>query len=128
MATWDEIKQFSRTKFKLIKDEPEWFAIDFALPENRAQRIIVSHLKTQTREWLEFKSAICKEGEISPVVALRKNSEFTFGGIALSGDLFFYKYSVQLATMDPDEFLVPLLGVAVIADELERTYAATDKM
>ena len=75
------------------------------------------------REWCDFASAACKLNQMAPEVALKKNYQFAVGALALDNDIYVVRYSVQMATMDMEEFELPLHVVANTADKLEQEFA-----
>jgi hypothetical protein len=129
MPTWQEIQQYARTKYRLQNDDEHRFSLVFAYGDGRTQLITVRHISGFGKEWCEFRSAVCNESEMSPKVALRKNSdEFVLGALSIDseGD-YIFSYSACLDTMDLEEFELPLHAVAVTADELEKNYSGSDK-
>jgi hypothetical protein len=127
MPTWGEIQEYARSKYKLAKDEKDWFSLVFAYENERRQLVVVKHFTAFDQDWVEFASACCKQDEMSPVVALKKNQDFAVGAIALDGDVYVFKYSVPLTNLDIDEFELPLHVVASTADHLETNFSAQDK-
>ena len=128
MPTWGEIQEYVRGKYKLDKDEQNWFSLVWSYDNNRLQKIIVSRFDAFNKEWVSFTSAICKQDEMQPVVALKKSFNFAVDAIALDNDGFYvFTYSAPLATMDPEEFELPLHVVASTADGLEKEFTAGDK-
>jgi len=127
MPTWGEIQEYARSKYKLSKDEADYFSMVWVYQDDRRQMIRVTRFKAFDQEWIEFASACCKQEEMAPLVALKKNNEFAVGAIALDGDVYVFKYGVALANLDIDEFELPLHVVASTADSLEKTFSAQDK-
>ena len=128
MPTWGEIQEYVRGKYKLDKDEPGWFSLVWAYDNNRRQKIIVTKFEAFNQEWASFTSAVCKQEQMSHTVALKKNYNFAVGGLALDDQGYIiFTYSAPLATMDPDEFELPLHVVASTADKLEAEFAAGDQ-
>ena len=78
------------------------------------------------REWCDFASAACRLDQMSAEVALRKNFQFAVGALCLDRDIYVVRYSVQMATMDMEEFELPLHVVASTADKLEQEFASSD--
>ncbi|MBI5490062.1 MAG: hypothetical protein HY905_22200 [Deltaproteobacteria bacterium] len=127
MPTWGEIQEYARSKYKLAKDEEHWFSLVFAYDNERRQLVRIKHFKAFDQDWLDFASACCKQDEMSPVVALKKNNDFAVGSICLDGDVYVFKYTVPLKNLDIEEFELPLHVVASTADQLESQFAAQDK-
>jgi len=127
MPTWGEIQEHVRGKYKLDKDEKDWFSLVWAYDNKRRQKIIVTRFTAFNQEWIQFTSAICKENEMAHRVALKKTYNFAVGAIALDNDgIYVFLYSAPLATMDPEEFELPLHVVASTADGLEKEFSASD--
>lgn len=127
MPTWGEIQEYARSKYTLSQDHDEHFSLVFGFDDDRTQLINVRHFNAFDKDWIEFRSVICKEAEMAHKVALRKNDDFVVGAIALDSDGdYCFIYSVCLESMDPEEFELPLHVIARTADKLEKDYAASD--
>lgn len=127
MPSWGEIQEFVRTKYKLNHDHDESFTLVWEYEDGRTQQVGVNHFTAYEKDWVEFRSYVCKEAEMNPRVALRKNADFPVGGLALDDDGdYFMVYSACLDTMDPDEFELPLRVIAIVADKLEQEFSAKD--
>jgi hypothetical protein len=125
MPTWSEVQQYARSKYTLSKDEPERFALVFRIGENgRTQQIWVRTFTAFNQPFIEYKSYFCKEGEMPPLVALRKNAELATGFIALVGEHYAVLWNVPLGQMDADEFELPLHAIANQAESLEKLYSS----
>jgi hypothetical protein len=128
MPTWNELKDFARSKYKLSDDEDDCFALVFAYDGGRTQKIWVRRFNAFDMDWVEFRSYVCKGDKIPPKVALKKNGGFACGHLALDGDEdYCFLYNAPLPTMDPDEFELPLHVIARTADQLEADYDGEDK-
>ncbi len=124
MPTWRDIQDFARTKYNLVHDEPEKFSITFALDSGRSQMIWVTRFEAFDREWIEFRTPVCKEDEMAPKVALRKNSELSVGTLCLGGDHYFMIWNMAIKNMRLEDFELPLHVITIGADQLEQTYSA----
>lgn len=131
MPTWGEVQNYVRSKYKLAQDHDEHFSMDWAYDNGRLQRINVRRFTAFNEEWIEWTSAACKKGEMHPEVALRKNGNFAVGALFLGGppgdELYIFRYSVPLDTMDLEEFELPLHVVASTADQIEAEFSAGDQ-
>ncbi|MGW0432033.1 hypothetical protein ACWDV4_05750 [Micromonospora sp. NPDC003197] len=128
MPTWYELREHVRTKYELEDLEDDWFSILWKYESGRTQKILVCCYEAFDQEWIEFRSFVCKGDELAPRVALRKNDDFSLGALALDedGDYALIHHAL-LATLDPDEFAVPLQVIAAVADELEDQLSARDE-
>jgi len=124
MPTWSEVQQYARNKYKLAKDEPERFAIVFGMEGGRTQQIWVRTFNAYNQAFIEYRSYFCKEGEMQPIVALRKNAEMATGFIALLGEYYAVLWNTPLNQMDAEEFDLPLQAIAWQAEALEKLYAS----
>lgn len=128
MPTWGEIQEYARSKYKLQNDNPESFSLVFAYDDKRTQLIMCRHFTAFDKHWVEYRSPVCKEAEMTHKVALRKNDDFVVGAITLDQNgIYCFVYSACLDTMDPDEFELPLHVVARTADRLEKEYSGGDE-
>jgi hypothetical protein len=127
MPTWGEIQEFSRSKYKLSVDEEERFSIVWGYDNDRSQQIWVRHLQVDERDWIEFRTYVCHAGEMKPEVALAKNLGFVIGALAVDSDGdYVMVHNAMLATLDPDEFELPLRILANTADQLEKDHSGAD--
>ena len=122
MATWAELLAFAKKNYEVVEDEQESFALLLA-GEGRRQKIVVRHSNLQGHEWINMLTGVCKEDELKHADALKLNGEFYAGALALMDGLYVLTYTLPLKTLEMDEFELPLNVLAVIADDLERTYA-----
>jgi len=127
MPTWRELKDYARSHYTLDDDTDDDFSLVFEFETGRTQKIGVTRFAAFGKEWIELRSYVCKGDQLDPRVALRKNEEMAVGSLALDeeGD-YCLVYSIALATMEPDEFEIPLHALAHVADELEAHYAKSD--
>jgi hypothetical protein len=124
MPTWPEIQAYVRGRYKLARDEENRLAIVFREQGDRTQMIWVRPFTAYSQQFLEFKSYFCKEDEIAPKVALRKNAELSVGYIALIDQHCALVHNVPMKNMDVEEFELPLHAIATQADQLEKTYSS----
>ncbi|MEM7606649.1 MAG: hypothetical protein AAF411_14930 [Myxococcota bacterium] len=126
MPTWSEVQEYARSKYKLDQDNENSFKLVFEYANERLQAVIVSRYEAMGREWCDFASAACKLEQMPPEVALKKSFEFAVGALTLDEDIYVVRYSVQLATMDMEEFELPLHVVATTADKIEQEFGDQD--
>ena len=127
MPTWAEVYEYARSKYKLTDEKENSFKLTWAYGNNRLQAIIVSKFEAFDREWCDFASACCKKEQMAAEVALRKNWNFAVGAICLDRDFYVVRYSLQMSTMDMEEFELPLHVIASTADRLEQEFTAGDQ-
>jgi hypothetical protein len=127
MPTWDELREHARTTYHLARDEEGYFSLIWSYDSGRSQQITVRRFSSFDAEWIEFRTFVCREDELHPRVAVRKNENFTIGALALDDDGdYCLIHSAPLATLDPEEFELPLRVLAYTADDLEREHSARD--
>jgi hypothetical protein len=126
MPTWAEVQEYARSKYDLAEESENSFKLIWEYGNNRLQQIVVSRFEAMDREWCDFASPACKRSDLEPDVALSKNFGFALGALCLDGDVYVVRYSTQMATMDLDEFELPLHVVASTADQLEQEFATKD--
>jgi hypothetical protein len=126
MPTWGEIQEYARSKYKLSRDDDDRFALIFAYQDGRSQQIFVRRFEAFDQECLEFRTPVCKEDEMKPMVALKKNAKFFMGALCVEAGHYFMIHNATLRNLDMDEFERPLHFLAGIADDLEEQYAGGD--
>jgi hypothetical protein len=123
MPTWGEIQEYARSKY-VLDNEENWFGLIWEYQSGRRQKIIVSRFNAFDRDWVQFRSAACLEHEMPPKVALRKNYDYAIGSLAIDPEgRYVFLHSLQLDSLDIEEFELPLHVIARTADELESGYA-----
>jgi hypothetical protein len=127
MATWGEVQEHMRTRFRLLKDEPEVIAMAWQYDDGRSQRVIVRRFFWNDVEMVEFKSPFGELGGVDPVELLRENARMAFGFVALSGEVFLVVHNVELVGLDLGRFDQLLSAVARVADQLERQHVEQDR-
>jgi hypothetical protein len=127
MPTWHELREHARTAYSLTSEDEDAFALTWQYEAGRTQQISVSRFAFCDQDWVEFRSYVCKADEMSPRAALRKNEEFSIGALATDEDGdYFLIHQASLATLDPDEFALPLRALATTADTLEKQHSERD--
>ncbi len=127
MATWGEIQNHIRGKYRLAVEEPNMLALDFECDDGRAQRILISSFEAMGKNWILFRSRVCELSRLDPEEALRRNASFAVGFLALSENHYEIIYTAQLNTLDIDELELPLHSLSDTADQLERELTGTDR-
>lgn len=127
MPTWGEIQEYARSKYKLSVDEDHRFSIIWAYEDERSQQIWVRNFQAMELDWIEFRTYVCRAGEMKPEVALNKNFSFSIGALATDSEgNFVMLHNALLASLDPDEFELPLRVLARTAEELEKEHSGAD--
>lgn len=125
MPSWTDIQQHARSNYKLQKDEEEFFGLGFQYEDSRTQMIYVKRFSFEDSDWVEFRSVVCTGSQMEPKVALEWNEKFAVGALALDSDGdYVIVHRAPLATMQLDEFELPLHAISSTADQLEKTYAS----
>jgi hypothetical protein len=127
MPSWDELQEHARKTYALSQDEEDYFALVWTYENERTQQIIVNRFESFGQDWVRFRTFVCAGTDLNPTVALRKNEGFALGALALDADGdYCLIHSAALATLDPEEFTLPLSVLARTADSLEAEHSAQD--
>lgn len=128
MSTWAALQEYARAKYELTEDKDNSFSLVFQFADTRRQLITVRAFKAFQEDWIEFSSVVCKEEEMDPKIALRKNAEFVMGALALQEDgHYILTYTLPMNTLILGDFERPLRSLSRIADLLERDFTRQDK-
>ena len=130
MPTWNEIQEYARSKYKLQNDEENYFNLVWSYEDGRSQLVRVKRFTVGDgeEEWVEFLSVVGPGDCMPHNVALKKNSGFVVGALAIDGDGdLIMVHNAPLASLDPDEFERPLRAVARTADRLEEDFTGKDE-
>jgi hypothetical protein len=127
MASWDEIRSYMRTRYKLLEDDEEHVALLFGFDDNRRHSIDIKRFEAMDREWLQFEARVCRKELLEAERALTLNGQSVVGYLALDRDGFYVmRHTALLSTLDPDELIVPMHVLVKVADRLEEELTGSD--
>lgn len=119
MADWNALRNYIKANYKVAEDNLDAMKLLFQLDDGRVQAAWVT--KIEDTGWAEISTAVCKESEIDPRDALRRNARMTIGALALlDSGIVIFRHSFPLASLDPSEFEEPLHVAVQFGDQLER--------
>ncbi len=127
MASWSDVQNHLRSRYVLTEDQPNLIALDFECAGGRSQKILISAFAALNKHWVLFRSRVCERDRLDPEEALRRNSVFAVGFLALADNFYEIVYTTQLETLDIDELEIPLRVLTDTADELERELTGMDR-
>jgi hypothetical protein len=132
MATWERLKEHIGGTFEAVELEPRIIAMQFATTARRTQTVYVTHLVAEDgSEWAAIDSVVGHELEVDLLAALRAVSTLACGGLShlrvQDQDMVALRHVVPLATVDAEEFDLPLILVTGAADALEQVLLGTDQ-
>ncbi len=125
MRTWADLQSYARGKYRLAEDVEDRFALIFAIPGGRTQQVVVTHFKAMERDFIEFRTPVCREDQLAPRTALlhnatgREHNHSILGALALHEGVYYLVHRALLGTLDAEEFELPLHAMALHADTLE---------
>jgi len=128
MATWGQVKDFVRSLYPLQKEEEDFFNLVFDLGNNRTQ--LVNVFKSQSKKgdiWIQICSpvGIIKQDKINN--ALEDVSEAVCGGLIKINEKHFVRHCMPIDDLSKEEFILPLVYVTSMADDLEEKYVGGDE-
>jgi hypothetical protein len=127
MATWDEIRTYMRTRYRLLEEDDQHVALLFGFDDNRRHSITIARFEAMDREWVQFEARVCRKELLEPERALRMNGKSVVGFLALDRDSFYVmRHTALLSTLDPDELVVPMHVLVKVADKLEEELTGSD--
>jgi len=127
MATWEQVKNFAKSNYKLQNEEADYFNIVFDLGDNRSQLVNVT--KNQTKKgdvWVQIYSPVGVIRQDKLINALEDIDSAICGGLSKSGDKYYVRHCMLIGDMSAEEFAIPLFIITVIADTLEEKYVGGD--
>jgi hypothetical protein len=132
MATWERLKEHIGGSYEAVELEPRIIAMQFATTTRRTQTVYVTHLVAEDgSEWAAIDSVVGHELEVDLLAALRAVSTLACGGLSYlrvqDQDMVALRHVVPLATVEAEEFDLPLVLVTGAADALEQALLGTDQ-
>jgi hypothetical protein len=128
MATWGDLVAFARTKYRIIRDEPDEIRIEVHFEDERKQVVIVYRERLDKREdWIQIASpcGIATEVDIASML-VELGITAVVGGLVIMGEHVVVRHSLPLENLQINEFVDPLELIASTADELEQKYTGGD--
>ena len=118
-TTWNDVQAFVRKHYVLQQDQAQHFAMDFELPDPKAEagstrpamdeaslassvvRLHGQLLQTgeDAPKWLVLRAEVCGERAMSPLAALRHSARLLIGALVLSGNQYILRYTLPLSDL-----------------------------
>ena len=128
MVTWEEVKDFIRSNYKLQSDEGDFFSLVFELDNDRSQLVIIRKDQTPNGDiWIQMASpvGIIEQDKLND--ALEMLDGMICGGLIKSGEKYFVRHCMPIGDISPEEFATPLYFISGIADDLEQRFIGGDE-
>src|ERR1700709_1049543 len=88
MATWDALKSYIRSTYKVAEERPDMVKLVFETGELRSQIVLLWHmtLAGNSEEWVQIESPSGELESINLTHALKEIQDTVCGGLAMAGD------------------------------------------
>lgn len=99
MPTFDELREYVRSKYKVAMDEPGWLGLAFSFKldgTDVGQRERIEPVTALGRPAVLLWSDIISSDKVPHKLALQRNMSFELGGVAISGDLYVFRLVLPL--------------------------------
>ena len=128
MATWSELTEYVRTRYKISEEKTDSVKLIFDLGNLRSQVVFMwrMSLLDGTEEWVQIESPFGRLGSVDLYGAIHTMRETVCGGIGAMGDIVTVRHAAPLLNLDINELERPLLLVMTTADRLERQFQGGD--
>ncbi|MFN8018020.1 MAG: hypothetical protein U0P45_07835 [Acidimicrobiales bacterium] len=128
MASWNELRGFIQSNYKVAEDKGELLSMIFSVGE-RSQAVLIGLAKNQNtgEEWVQISSPIGPVATVDLEAASRAAFDWLCGGIVVVADMVYLHHAAPLANLDTNEFVRPLTVIVDGADQLESTLLGTDE-
>jgi len=122
-ASWTEVQEHLRGRYRLQKDEAQSFLLGFAVgpPPDQApaigealvpalapeltliQGVHGQHLTVEAREFVLLRAEVCSDRALDPLAALQHSAKLVLGALVLAGNHYVLRYSLPLGSLSlPD--------------------------
>lgn len=128
MATWNDLRNYITSKYKIKDDQGNLLRLGFNLDGGRAQDIlIVDGGKIMDSDWAVVETAVAEQGQISPRDLLVHNAGLKAGTLGVyDNGIVVFRYSVRLNDLDAGEIEDALRIVTLTGDEFESILTGSD--
>ena len=118
MATWQQVKKYVYTKYKVSDDDGDSMTLLFETNGGRSQLVFLRHIEADELSSVLFTSPFAESSKVSADRVLRATEEIP-AGIRSLGKYFVVTHSQLLSTVDDAEIDLPMAMVVSNADKLE---------
>ena len=91
MATWTELREQLKEKYKLTREEPTWIGLQFGFHDGRYdvfQQLRIDQVTALGQPAVALMADIADVTRVPYKLALERSMAFEIGGIAINGDLY----------------------------------------
>jgi hypothetical protein len=103
MPSWDEVKEYVRGRFQILKEEDSWFGMAWRFPVGDGtfvtQRVKVHSTHAFGEAWLLAMADVVPEAQLDPREAIKHNRTLAIGALALDDGLYLMRHAAPLATL-----------------------------
>lgn len=121
MASWQEVREFLRTRFALAKDSEELAALAWRVPIEPAQGSVepggsenpessellqwirISPISVHGDPWVTVLADVCQEERMSLPTAFSYLNQLPFGALLLWRGVFLFRHSLRLESLVPSD-------------------------
>jgi len=126
MASWDDVKSFVKSKFK-VDDQGDFIKTEFDLGNSRSQVVVMNNFTTNNGDvWVQISSPVGVIPQNKMEAALTMLNDKVCGGLVKFGDKHWVRHCMPIADLSQEELLHPLGFVTATADDLEKTFIGGD--
>jgi len=126
MASWDDVKSFVKSKFK-VDDKGDYFSTVFDTGNSRSQMVIMSKFTTNSGDvWVQISSPVGVIPQNKLDAALAMLDDKVCGGLVKIGDKHVVRHCMPIADLSQEELMYPLGFVTATADDLEAAFVGGD--
>jgi sirohydrochlorin ferrochelatase len=133
MATWDDLVEFIRQEYEIVREEPDEIRLSLEFggdsdDEERSQMVVVAREVLEGREeWVQIATPFALVSEVDLKAVLEEIASSVFvGGAAIMGDYLVLRHTLPLVNLDINEFVDPLELVTGSAELLEIRFSGRD--
>jgi len=128
MATWENVKEFVRDKYRLQEDEGDFFSMVFDMGDDRSQIVFIQKFETgNSGVWAQISSPVGVIPQDKMDAALTMLNDKICGGLVKIGNRHFVRHCLPIADLSVEEFTDPLFFTTSSADDLEKVFVGGDK-
>lgn len=127
MATWDDLKAYIASNYKIAVDGGDGLVMLFNTIQGRSQRVAVRELADTG--WACIMTAVANENQVNLRDLLIRNNNMTIGSLGLSDEgTVMLSHTFPLENLDANEFEEPLHRLVMYGDKLELELTGQDRL
>lgn len=122
MASWDAVRRYIQSNFRINSDQGERLALEFRTGENRSQLIFLTRVHmNDTEEWIIVETPFADVGQVDLLHLMRTLEGRVCSGVGtiMGGKTLVLRHTIPIENLDLNELMRPMGLLTNLGDAYE---------